>query len=138
MPVWPTGCMSPIASCSWAPARTSTVYTAAADVFVLPSWYEPFGNVFLEALASGLPVVATRDIGGAEAVKEGVNGFKVAFPVRPEELAEKIKAALALDREVMLGALPAFLSKFSWEKNLARTLAVYEEIFGRIRPTGKG
>jgi UDP-glucose:(heptosyl)LPS alpha-1,3-glucosyltransferase len=47
---------------------------AAADAVVLPSRYEPFGNVHLEALASGVPVVASRAAGGAEVIEEGKNG----------------------------------------------------------------
>jgi UDP-glucose:(heptosyl)LPS alpha-1,3-glucosyltransferase len=47
---------------------------AAADIVVLPSRYEPFGNVHLEALAAGLPVVASRRAGGAEVIADGING----------------------------------------------------------------
>jgi glycosyltransferase involved in cell wall biosynthesis len=45
---------------------------------VLPSRYEPFGNVHLEALAAGLPVVASSCSGGAEVITEGVNGSVVS------------------------------------------------------------
>ena len=47
---------------------------AAADVVSVPSRYEPFGNVHLEALASGVPVVASAAAGGAEVIQEGLNG----------------------------------------------------------------
>jgi UDP-glucose:(heptosyl)LPS alpha-1,3-glucosyltransferase len=47
---------------------------AAADVLVLPTRYEPFGNVHLEALASGLPVVTTTAAGGSEVIEEGRSG----------------------------------------------------------------
>src|SRR5439155_24607267 len=50
---------------------------AAADVVVLPSRYEPFGNVHLEALASGVPVVASAAAGGAEAIVDGGGGAVV-------------------------------------------------------------
>ncbi len=49
-------------------------YYGAADVFVFPTRYEPFGNVILEAMACGLPVVTTTDCGGADLVEDGVNG----------------------------------------------------------------
>jgi len=50
---------------------------AAADVAVLPTRYEPFGNVHLEALASGLPIVTSTEAGGSELIEDGVNGAVV-------------------------------------------------------------
>ncbi|MGH7310356.1 MAG: glycosyltransferase family 4 protein, partial [Candidatus Rokuibacteriota bacterium] len=50
---------------------------AAADAALLPSRYEPFGNVHLEALASGLPIVASVAAGGSEVVRPGLNGVIV-------------------------------------------------------------
>jgi UDP-glucose:(heptosyl)LPS alpha-1,3-glucosyltransferase len=48
---------------------------AAADAFVLPTLYDPFPNVVLEAMACGLPVVTSTKSGGAELVEAGVNGY---------------------------------------------------------------
>jgi UDP-glucose:(heptosyl)LPS alpha-1,3-glucosyltransferase len=53
---------------------------AAADAVALPARYEPFGNVHLEALASGLPVLSSARAGGAEVVRPGVNGWVAAEP----------------------------------------------------------
>ena len=50
-------------------------YYGTADLFVFPTRYEPFGNVILEAMACGLPVVTTTDCGGADLVEQGVNGY---------------------------------------------------------------
>jgi glycosyltransferase involved in cell wall biosynthesis len=52
-------------------------YLAAADAFVFPSAYEPFGLVVLEAGATGLPLIVTRTEGTDELVREGENGFVV-------------------------------------------------------------
>ena len=50
-------------------------FYAASDVFVLPTIYEPFGLVCLEALAAGLPVITSTGAGAAELVSNGINGF---------------------------------------------------------------
>ena len=50
-------------------------YYGAADALVLPTLYDPFPNVVLEALASGLPVITSTKCGAAEIIQEGKNGF---------------------------------------------------------------
>ncbi|HEY1582956.1 MAG TPA: glycosyltransferase family 4 protein, partial [Chthoniobacterales bacterium] len=47
---------------------------AAADIFLLPTLYDPFSNACLEAMASGLPVITTRDNGFSEIIENGVHG----------------------------------------------------------------
>jgi UDP-glucose:(heptosyl)LPS alpha-1,3-glucosyltransferase len=62
----------------WLGPRSDTErWYATADVVVLPTRYEPFGNVHLEALASGLPVVTSELAGGAELIQDGLNGYVV-------------------------------------------------------------
>src|SRR5262249_7221437 len=47
---------------------------AAADIFILPTIYDPFSNACIEALACGLPVITTRSNGFSEIVEDGVHG----------------------------------------------------------------
>jgi UDP-glucose:(heptosyl)LPS alpha-1,3-glucosyltransferase len=54
-------------------ADLARVY-AAADVFILPTIYDPFSNACLEALACGLPVITTRANGLSEIIEDSVNG----------------------------------------------------------------
>ena len=80
---------------AWLGARPDPErWYAAADLVVLPSRYEPFGNVHLEALASGLPVVASARAGGAEVIADGLNGAVVD----PTD-ASAVAAGLARFRE---------------------------------------
>jgi phosphatidylinositol alpha-1,6-mannosyltransferase len=78
-----------------------------ADLFVMPSHGEGFGFVFLEALACGVPVVASKLDGGREAVREGLLGTLVD-PRDPADLERGILEALAKPR-----AVPDGLSYFS-------------------------
>jgi glycosyltransferase involved in cell wall biosynthesis len=60
---------------------------AAADLFTFPSANETFGNVVLEAMASGLPVIAPRAGGPVDLITQGVNGFLCAPEDQNEWLA---------------------------------------------------
>ena len=62
----------------------------AADLFTLPSSAEAFGNVFAEALASGLPIVGSTVGGIPELVEHGVNGLLID-PGQPLALARAIQ-----------------------------------------------
>lgn len=70
-------------------------YYAAADAVALPALYEPFGNVHLEALASGLPVLASARAGGSEVVSHGKNGWIVNDPESAQEIREGLEALRA-------------------------------------------
>jgi UDP-glucose:(heptosyl)LPS alpha-1,3-glucosyltransferase len=63
---------------------------AAADLVALPARYEPFGNVHLEALASGIPVLTSSVAGGAEVVSDGVSGA-VTTSLEPSDIARALR-----------------------------------------------
>jgi len=64
-----------------------------ADLFVLPSIAEGFGQVLLEALACGLPILATTHTAAPDLIEDGIEGF-IVEPRRPDQLAERIQWAL--------------------------------------------
>ena len=76
------------------PQSELPVYYAAADVTVLPSYYESFGMVALEAMACGSAVIASRVGGLVTTVRDGVTGFLVPDG-DVEALAERIGALVA-------------------------------------------
>jgi len=88
----------------------------SADVFVLPSADEGMPNVILEAMASGLPVIATRISGNEELVKDGENGYLVP-PKDASALADKIELLINnknLSEELGKKSLE-LARKYSWE-----------------------
>lgn len=55
--------------------RDATPYYGAADVLVLPTLYDPFPNVILEAMAAALPVITSLKCGAVDLIQNGVNGY---------------------------------------------------------------
>jgi UDP-glucose:(heptosyl)LPS alpha-1,3-glucosyltransferase len=62
----------------------------AGDVFALPSLFEPFGNVVMEAMATGMPALTSAYSGVSELMPEAMRRFVVADPTNPDEIAEKL------------------------------------------------
>lgn len=104
-------------------------YYAAAEVVVMPSHYESFGMVALEAMAMGTPVIASEVGGLAHLIQPGVTGFHV--PSRdPEALAARLLVLLT-DKELRqkLGQQArAYAKQYSWEAVSARMVDVYQEV----------
>ena len=111
------------------PVNDLEKYYAAADIFVLPSIYEPFGNANLEALASGLPVVTSANSGAAEILEHGKNGRVVENPSDPKEIAENINALFdPAVRESMGQHARSLAQKFTKENNLQEMIKVYQKV----------
>ena len=104
------------------PERLAELYRGAACL-VQPSRFEGFGLPVLEAMASGTPVVATR-----EPALEEVAGDAAVF-VDEERLADGIRQALA-DRDRLVWAGLERSRRFTWRATAEKTLGVYQEILG--------
>ena len=104
------------------------LYYSAADVCVVPSYYEPFGIVPLEAMACGTPVVASKTGGLSYSVKNGRSGF-LAEPRNKQELAEKILATLKRGKEsFQQECLKEVKQKFDWEKISAAYIKYFDQL----------
>lgn len=95
-----------------------------ADVFVMPGWGEGFGIVYLEALACGIPVVASSADASREVVLDGVMG-EIVDPDQPAALVAGIMNALARPRPVV----PPELEFFSVERFRERWCTVIDVVF---------
>ena len=102
------------------------------DVFVLPSLAEGISNTVLEAMATGLPVIATNVGGNPELISEGENGRLVK--VGDEEgLAEAIGGLVdnpALRAEMGKKGIDRVKSIFNWQRAVSEYLGVYDELLG--------
>ena len=100
---------------------------SAADVFLLPTLYEPFSNACLEALAAGLPVLTTEHNGFAEIIERGVEGEVFADPLDVASFAAGIDRWENTARRAEIR--PRLLEKaarFTIEENVRSTLAIIE------------
>jgi len=100
---------------------------AAADVAVLPTRYEPFGNVHLEALASGLPIVTSTEAGGSELIQDGVNGA-VIDPRDAKALAvavDRFREMSAAGREAASAAARRAAEPFTYAAQVAGFSRIY-------------
>jgi UDP-glucose:(heptosyl)LPS alpha-1,3-glucosyltransferase len=101
---------------------------AAADVFVLPTFYDPFSNACLEAMGTGLPVITTPANGFSEILEPGTHGGIVPegdAPALAEEI-EKWRSPQA--REPARAACLARAAEFSIERNALETLRILESL----------
>jgi glycosyltransferase involved in cell wall biosynthesis len=98
-----------------------------ADLFVLPTWSDPWGMPLIEAMAAGVPVVTTAAAGAATVVAEA--GAGVVVPTRaPRELADAIRAVLEEpSRRAALGIRgKAAADRFGTESQARAVLRTYE------------
>ena len=102
-----------------------------ADVCVVPSIYEPFGLVALEAMASGCPCIVADTGGLREVVPHEEAGLR--FTARdPESLGEMVERVFSDHdlRERLIAEASEYVRRFDWADVAARTAGVYEQLAG--------
>jgi len=104
-----------------------------ADIFVLPSFYENFPISVLEAMASGLPVIAS-DVGGIpEIIQTGINGILIppGDSLAIQESIDMLATDKILRNDLGANARKCVDSTFNWKNTAAKTLSYYKEILGQ-------
>jgi len=110
----------------------SPSYFKACDIFALPSLYEGFGIVFLEAMSAGLPVISTT----ASAIPEVVGDAGILVPPRnPKLLAEKILLVAKDDklRKDLIERGSRRAKKYDWNKLIKEYEKAYKSVTYRAR-----
>ncbi len=110
------------------PVPDATPYYREADLFVLPSIYEPFSSACLEAMSFGLPVVTTKMNGASEDIIEGGNGFIVEDPSETVSLAASISRTVNLNLEEIREINLQILRQHTWDRHLEGLLGLYREV----------
>ncbi len=109
-------------------------------MFLLPSLYEPFGLSILEAMATGLPVLASRDCGAAELIHDGIDGLLIQNPRDVPAISAMLGVLLRdgdliarLGRQARRAAL-----HYDWDRVARETEEVYERVLLQKRGGVKG
>ena len=108
---------------------TLPYYYSAAEVLVMPSFYESFGMVALEAMACGTPVIASQVGGLAFLVRDGETGYHVPEG-DPSALCDKLTLLLSDRglRERMGNCAAEYAQGYNWEKIAVQIVSVYEDL----------
>ncbi len=115
------------------------LYYGAADICVVPSHYESFGLVALEAMACGVPVVASGVGGLRDTVQDGQTGYLVPWRC-PEPFAERLDLLLSNEplRRSLGREARAAVERFRWSEVAARVEGIYHELVSQYRGVAVG
>jgi glycosyltransferase involved in cell wall biosynthesis len=115
------------------PSREVAEWYALADLLVLPTVYEPFGNVVIEALACGLPVIVSADAGAAAAVHADVNGLLQRDPADADELAGLLRSALEPGRLTRWTRdATTDIERYDWDRVVAQFVDTIDRVVAEI------
>jgi UDP-glucose:(heptosyl)LPS alpha-1,3-glucosyltransferase len=103
-------------------------FYAAADMLVHPSFYDSCSLVLLEAAASGLPLLVSKENGAAELLTDGVEGLLLEDSADAERLAAQMESLLDASLRQRMGAAARLLaSQNTVERNCDKIIAIYNQ-----------
>lgn len=110
---------------------------AAADIFILPTIYDPFANAALEALACGLPVITTRSNGFHEVIEHLIHGSIIDKPNDVADLCKAIETwSDPTQRAAARSAILKRAGKFDISRNVSETLRILIQIAATRQTSG--
>jgi len=108
-------------------------YYMGSDIFILPSRYDAFPLVTLEAMAAGLPVIISEHVGSKDVIENGTNGFVVGPDPSVQELSRFLSHLLDRDLRMQMGQKAAMRAcNFTWE----RTAEVMADFYFKFQRAG--
>jgi glycosyltransferase involved in cell wall biosynthesis len=120
------GVVNNIKFCGYIENENLPLYYSCADLFILPSLYEGFGVVKIEALACNCPVLISDSIENRDIIKEGKNGL-IFKSNNEKDLSEKI-IYFFKNQQKFQGEHRKDIEKFSWENIAKNTIKIYNEL----------
>jgi UDP-glucose:(heptosyl)LPS alpha-1,3-glucosyltransferase len=109
------------------PTRHIASQYRCADALLLPTPYDAFGMVVLEAMASGLPVIVSREAGAAELIVHGENGLILDHKDELPHLMKQLQTDRALAAKLAARGRETALAH-SWDEVARETMSIYKEI----------
>lgn len=104
----------------------------AADVFTLFSAFDTFGMVVLEAMAAGLPVIVSPNVGAKDLVHESINGFILPDFRDVDAASDKVIQLLDIERRNAMGAEAQLVAgEHTWERLTEKMAAIYQSFFSK-------
>ncbi|MDR3579873.1 MAG: glycosyltransferase family 4 protein [Oryzomonas sp.] len=114
-------------------------YYGAADIFIMPSAFDTFGMVVLEAMATGLPVIISSNVGAKDVVKEGINGFILPDRLDADMAADRIIRLLDRERRMEMGREASRSAVLhDWNHLVGRMESLYQDILQRKKLSAAG
>jgi UDP-glucose:(heptosyl)LPS alpha-1,3-glucosyltransferase len=105
-------------------------YYAAADVFVFPTFYDSFGMVLTEAMATGMPIITSTEAGASELIRHDVNGLLTNSPWNDGEISQHLTALYlnsSLCDRLGMGAR-ATVESLTWDRTATLTMKIYHSV----------
>ncbi len=101
----------------------------AGDVYAMLSKFDTFGMVVLEAMARGLPVVVSGNVGAKDLIAEGINGFVIDNPSDSDYVAQVLHTVLQEDVRRIMGNSALETSRhYTWESTANKVKEIYMKI----------